>query len=394
MIIIKKHFALLLLLPITGLLLLSCAVKSDYKDLDKTELSKVNEATSIIVHEEKTTEIEEMISDALEMTFDDAKNLIETNNVEKLTSYLMHQQVEYYDHLYQLTHEVTVYPIQSQEESFALYAIREDDMIDLYIDEYNGTLADDTYASSYVIKHGPDLLVSTLPEQVTTTEDLNDILDMNSNKYIEFIYKQENLSQKVFLFNDGLQGLAFLLDGDFVKNRLFDLSYNQVDLSILFWGDFYSETAKNFDYNTFRDKTMTTVRDYFSKYEEELDNIHPIDMGDYYLVLLNSTSQVKLTKDYEVFYMDNNYSIDTPLEKPLTEAEALKAVHEFIKLSPLKENNMELTETLFEYEFNTQNKEFFVFEFCESDEKVVYIKYNAFYCVVDSVWFTLGKGAR
>ncbi len=388
MINIKKHSVLLTLLLMTGLSLLGCTVKADYKDVDETEPSKVNEATSIIIHEEETSEIGAMNSDLLEMTFDDAKKLLETNDVEKLTSYLMHQQVEYYDHLYQLTHEVTVYPIKSQEESSALYVVKEDDMFNLYIDEYNGDLADDTYASSYVIKHGPDILVSSLPEQVTTIEELIDILDMNSNQYTVFINKQENINRKVFLFNDGLKGLAFFLDGDLVKNRLFDLSYNQVDLSILFWDEFYSETAKNFDYNTFRDETMTTVRNYFS-IQEELYNIHPIDMGDYYLVLLNSAFQVKITKEYEVFYIDNNYQIDSYLETPLTEVEALKAVREFIKASPLKENNLELTETLFEYEFDTQNKEFFIFEFSDSDEKVVYIKYNAYSDVVDSVWFTI-----
>lgn len=384
----KKYSVLLTLLLMTGLLLLGCTVKADYKDVDETEPGKVNEATSIIIHEEETSEIGAMSSDLLEMTFDDAKKLLETNDVEKLTSYLMHQQVEYYDHLYQLTHEVTVYPIKSQEESSALYVVKEDDMYSLYIDEYNGALADDTYASSYVIKHGPDILVSSLPEQVTTIEELIDILDMNSNQYTELIYKKENIIRKVFLFNDGLKGLAFFLDGDLVKNRLFDLSYNQVELSVLFWDEFYSETAKKFDYNTFRDETMTTVRNYFS-IQEELYNIHPIDMGDHYLVLLNSAFQVKITKEYEVFYIDNNYQIDSYLETPLTEAEALKAVREFIMASPLKENNLELTEILFEYEFNTQNKEFFVFEFSDSDEKVVYIKYNAFYDVIDSVWFTI-----
>ena len=385
MINIKKYSAFLMLSLMTGLLLLSCSVIADYKEEDKTESNEV----SIVTSKNSITEKEAEISDLKKMTFEDANKIIEANDGEELKSYLMHKKVEYYDHLFQLTHDVTVYPLQSQEESSALYAVMEGKILDLYIDEYNGSLGDDRYESTYVIKHGPESLVSKLPEQVNTIEDLRNILDMNHKQYVEFIYKQEGNKQEVFLFSDGQQALAFLVDGDLVKNRLFDLSYNQVDLSILFWDNFYSETAKNFDYATFRQETMTVVSDYFPNYETGIDNFHPIDMGDYYLVLVNSTSQVKISKDYEVFYMDNTYSNDQPLENPLNEAEALEAVQDFIKLSPLNEKNYKLNETLFEYEFNTQNKEYFIFELSDSNNNNVYIKYNAFSGVVDSVWFTV-----
>lgn len=374
----KKHSKLLIIVMVAALTLVGCVIFTKSSD----ETPDIIETSSPI----------ETANETKELTIDIAKALIESQRVEQLENYQLFMRTEYLNESGESLGWTTVYPISSSEENSALYMETKGHDVSLYIDEFNGTMATVLMDSEYVVQYAStqtSVDIETLYEKNYT--DINKAIEENdlTNQYIRFIQRKSSPKKEVYLIVNDNKGVAYLTeDKQVLGSRLIDLNSYTLDLQTLFWDNFYDEGARTFDYDHFINETIPLVKAYFPVEDDLSINIHPVEMDNFFIVFLDNGMSVRVLKETgELFLIQNVYDDSEEHSESLSLELSIEAVETFIESTPMKDWLLTLDGISSENQFDMNEVEYYVFTFKKPNEETVYIKYNTYYCLIDSLWY-------
>ena len=378
----KKTSTLITLFIIVTMVLIGCSTLSEPNGKDSVESEYVltrTVAEEILANQDQYKSIED---------------LSYLNNPYLVTKYV-------YDGKLNEVHATeAIYTIDSDEESSALKVVfNKDGIVKIIIDEFTGAASMDLYDTQYAVQtkspHQKNIFDAGIDLNQYKQQNIYDV--MNSLDILDDyqLIKEYSTERYVYYveFNEG--ALSILVDTDDIVSEIgyYEHSRFSINLHNLFVPQFYEMLTLDFDYDRFTTELVPEIESYFNYDYLSTQNNMVIDMGHYWMVYHESDFDVSILKNgFKMFRINDwSYANGESKEVPASEDSCLNDVEAFIKTTPLASSDYELIDSKFEYIFDQQAVEYYVFQYGfknHPEYEGFYIKYSTLYeSVVEILYY-------